>query len=42
MIPASYFNFNHIAERYDNWYKTPDGYIYDLVEKNAVIYQKPF
>ncbi len=30
------FDFGTIAERYDQWYETPDGAMYDRLEKRAV------
>ncbi len=34
--PASTFDFDPIAERYDRWYDEPQGAIYDRLEKRAV------
>ncbi len=28
-------NFNHLADRYDQWYDSPEGFMYDRLEKNC-------
>ena len=33
---GSRFNFDNVADRYDRWYNTPHGAIYDRYEKKAI------
>ena len=35
-LPASTFGFGAMAERYDHWYETAEGAMYDRLEKQAV------
>ena len=35
-LPASTFDFGVMAERYDHWYETAEGAMYDRLEKQAV------
>ena len=36
LVPTSRFDFDKIANRYDRWYDTPHGTIYDRFEKKAI------
>ena len=33
---APNFDFGRIADRYDKWYSTPHGFVYDRLEKKAI------
>jgi len=35
-LPASNFDFGRIVDRYDKWYSTPHGSVYDRLEKKAI------
>jgi len=36
LVILKIFNFNNVADRYDRWYDTPRGAIYDRFEKKAI------
>jgi ubiquinone/menaquinone biosynthesis C-methylase UbiE len=36
-VPATAFDFGPMAERYDRWYETTEGAMYDRLEKGAVV-----